>query len=671
MKRTILLLGLSAALSGNIAFALDSKAWQYQQSFEVSVPGITELDLPAETLNVSQAGLQDVRLLSPSGVETPFVLLAPQGFFSPPREAAVHTFKSSLIEEDGVTVIEVETGITKSKAKAVEAVSLDSPAANFIKAARLEGSNNGVQWNELARNEVVFRQPNGASRLRIPFVPADYSRLRITLDDRNSSPVPFTAARVEFARQKETTVSHGVAITRADEKPLETVLKVNLGAANLHLALLRLAVSDPVFSRRVSVSYARDNNGKIQSVPVASTVIYRVTTNDGLSTAWLDIPIHQQVPVSEITLTIENGDSQPLKVSGLEATRKPVTAIFFAQENGTWKLLTGNGGVKFPKYDLTSLDSQLRPDSIAKVTPGELTKLTLNPNYKTPAALPNVSPQGAEIDLAKWHYRKPVAIKEAGVIRVEFDTEVLARAQSSFGDVRLIQDGRQIPWQLDPTNATKTLQPAVVKESDPKRPTVSLWRITMPIDNLPALRLTCTSPTELFERRITAWSKRRDFMGNEFKSPLGSAQWVHQKSAAQQPLTFGFQSTRLPETFFLETDNGDNPSIDIEDVKVEYAVVTLAAKLTETSPVFLYYGNDSASMPNYDLRLVRNELLSATKQSAELGAEEKLLADKRSTTPGEVSAGSPWLWVALAAVIGALLWVVAKMLPKTEEGAKG
>ncbi|CAN5746678.1 hypothetical protein BH11VER1_BH11VER1_28850 [soil metagenome] len=660
MKKSILLLWLSAALTSHGVFALDATPWQHEQSFEISASGITRLELPAETLNVSRAELQDLRLISPSGVETPYIL--ERFSLTPPREAAVRTFKSNFIESDGGTVVEVETG----SAEPIEALTLDSPAANFIKAARLEGSNDGVQWNELAKNEVLFRQPNGANRLRIPFISASYNKLRITFNDSRSQPVPFTAARVEFTRQKQALVSHGVSITRTDEKSHETVLTVNLGAANLHLAHLRLAVSDPVFSRRVSVSYTRDNNGKSQSVPVSSAVIYRVTTNDGLSTAWLDVPIHQQVPTSEITVTIDNGDSPPLKFSGLEATRQPVTAIFVALENGPWKLLTGNASVNGPRYDLTSLDQQLRQGNATRVTAGEL---SLNPNFKATAALPNVTPQGAEIDLAKWQYRKPIAVKEAGVIRVEFDTEVLAHSQSSFGDVRLIQDGRQIPWQLDPTNATKTLQPAVVKETDPKRPTVSIWRITMPIDSLPALRLTCTSPTELFERRISAWSKRKDSMGNEYKSSLGSAQWVHQKSGARQSLSFEFPSARVPETFFLETDNGDNPSIYIEDVKVEYAVVTLAAKLTESAPVFLYYGNDRVAMPSYDLRLVRNELLSATKQSADLGLEEKLLADRKRDT-GDVSAGSPWLWVALAAVIGALLWVVAKMLPKTEEEAR-
>jgi hypothetical protein len=653
-KPTILLL-LSAALMSHLAHALDAAAWQHQQAFDVTASGITRLELPSETLNVSRQQLEDLRLLAPSGTEVPFII--ERASLVPPREAAVRTFKSSLT--DGSTVIEVETGSTE----AIDAVSIDSPAANFIKAARLEGSNDGVQWNELATNEVIFRQSNGASRMRIPFASAPHARLRITLDDKRSQPVPFTAARVEFTTQKQAMVPHVVSIVQTDEKPRETVLIVNLGAANLNLSHLRLTVSDPVFSRRVSVSYSRDDNGNKQSVSVASAVIYRVTTNDGLSTAWLDVPIHKQVPASQVTLTIENGDSPPLKITGLEATRQPVTAIFFAQENGAWKLITGNITAKAPIYDLASLDKQLRQGAATKVTVGAL---AANPNYKAQPALPNVTPQGAEIDLAKWRYRKPVTISEAGVIRVEFDAEVLAHAQSAFGDLRIIQNGRQIPWLLDPTKATRTMQPAVSKESDPKRRTVSVWKVAMPLGDLPATRLTCTSPTPLFERTITVWAKRKDSMGNENRIQLGITQWQQQGGGARQTLSLPFQSTRLPETFYLETDNGDNPPIEIEDVKVEHPVITLAAKLTDVAPVFLYYGNEHAFMPSYDLRLVRQELLSATKQPVALGKEEVLLAEKWRGSP-EVSAGSPWLWATLALVIVVLLWVVSKMLPKGEE----
>ena len=656
-KNTILLL-LGMALSIHPASALDATAWEYQQPFGVSATGITRLELPPETLNVSQIQLQDLRLIPPSGGEVPY--LVERFTLTPPREAGVRSFKSSLME--GSTVLDLETGSTE----AIEAVTIDSPAPDFIKAARVEGSQDGMQWNGLAGNEVIFRQSNGAARLRIPFASASYPRLRITVDDKRLPPVPFTAARIGFTGQPQATLPHSVNITQTNDKPQETVLTVDLGQANLHLAHLRLEVRDPIFSRRVSVSYARDNNGTQQTVPVATAVIYRVTTNDGLGTEWLDLPLHTLVPVSQLTLTIANGDSPPLQINRIEATRQPVTVVFFAGETGTWKLITGNRAVSAPRYDVAALDQPLRQGRATILTPGALSP---NPDYEAPPALPQVTSQSVAIDLADWPYRKPVMVTQAGVIQVELDAEVLAHAQFSLGDLRLIQEGRQLPWQLEPTNATRQMPPAVSLESDPKRPTVSLWRLTLPLDGLPALRLTGTSPTALFQRHIQAWSRRPDSPGNEYRSTLGSTTWQHSSSSADQRLVLPFEGTRLPGTFFLETDNGDNPPISLEGVLVEYPVVTLVAKLTESTPAFLYYGNGKAVMPAYDLRLVRQELLSATKQSATLGMEEKLLTGKSRGT-GEVEVGSPWLWGALALVIGVLLQVVAKLLPKPEDAPR-
>lgn len=647
MRKNSILLLLGMALSIHPVYALDATSWEYQQPFEVSATGITRLELPPETLDVSQVQLHDLRLISPSGGEVPY--LVERFSLVPPREAGVRSFKSSLLE--GITVLDLETGSTEP----IEAVTIDSPAPDFIKAARVEGSHDGTQWHGLAANEVIFRQSNGAARLRIPFASASYSRLRLTVDDKRLPPVPFTAARIGFTGQRQATLPHSVKITGTDEKPQETVLKVDLGQANLHLAHLRLEVRDPVFSRHVNVSYARDDN---ESVPVTTAVIYRVTTKDGMGTEWLDVPLHTLVPVPQLTLTIANGDSPPLQINRIEATRQPVTAVFFARETGGWKLIAGNRTVGAPRYDVAALDQPLRQGRATILTPGVLSP---NPDYEAPPALPQVTPQSVAIDLADWPYRKPVIVTQAGVIQVELDAEVLAHAQFSLGDLRLIQEGRQLPWQLEPTNATRQIPPAVSLESDPKRPRVSLWRLTLPMDGLPAQRLTGTSRTALFQRHIQVWSSRRDSPGNEYRSALGSTTWQH-----DQMLVLPFEGIRLPGTFFLETDNGDNPPISLEGVQVEYPVVTLVAKLTESTPAFLYYGNGKAVMPSYDLRLARPELLAAPKQSAALGMEEKLLTG-RSRGTGEVEVGSPWLWIALTLVIGVLLWVVAKLLPKPEE----
>ncbi len=649
MNRSAFLLLLSVACTGHHLSALDVTAWKHQQPADITTPGITRLELPAETLNTSRSQLEDIRLLSPSGVETPFII--ERSSLTPPRSAAVRDFKSTLLE--GTTVIAMETG----SADAIEAVILETPSENFIKPALVETSADGSQWTESAKNVVVFRQPSGASNLHLTLPSAVHGKLRITFDDKRTLPVPFTGARVEFTSQKQATVSHGVAIAKMEEKSRATALMVDLGAANLHLASFRLVATDPVFSRRVTVSYSQDDNGTTRNIPVASTVIYRLTTNDGLSTESLDVLIDKLIPASQLTLTIDNGDSAPLHVGSIEATRQPVSLVFYAQESGAWQLITDNRTVNAPRYDLAMLDRQLRQGSAAKAQAGTL---ALNPDYKEQPALPDVQSAGANIDLKSWHFRKAITTGQTGVVRVELDAETLAHAQTSLADLRVIQNEKQIPFLIDHTNASRTIQPEIAKDSDPKRRTVSLWKVTMPLDGLPATRLTCASPTPLFDRTLSIWEMQKDHMGNEYRMHLGSAQWTKQNESKSNEFSLNL-SGAMPDVFYIETDNGDNPPIEIADVKLHYNVSAVVTKVTDTAPVMLYYGNNDAYAPRYDLQLVRTELLAAQKQNAALGKEEVLRAEKKKTY--EVSTGSPWLWASLGVVIVALLWVVSKMLP--------
>lgn len=112
----------------------------------------------------------------------------------------------------------------------------------------------------------------------------------------------------------------------------------------------------------------------------------------------------------------------------------------------------------------------------------------------------------------------------------------------------------------------------------------------------------------------------------------------------------------------LQTDHGDNPPIPVENPHVRYSAPAIVAKLTDDAPLFLVYGNPKATAPQYDLRLVRNELMAAEPQPASLREEEILGPDRRGKMA--VDTGSPWLWLALGGVVVALLVVVAKLLPQ-------
>lgn len=647
--RTLPILAVIALAIGN-ARALDPASWRHEQAIVVTAPGLVRLDVPPETMQAAAPQLADLRLLSPSGAESPYVVEWPVS--AAPREVPVRTFKAGLGDQS--TVLEIETGT----ADAIEAVILETPATSFIKAARLEGSSDGATWHDLAAREVIFRQNSGANRLRIPFATGSWKHLRVTVDDRRNNPVPFTAARVVLARTKAAAVPHPVAIAQREERPQQTRLTLDLGAAHLPLATLKLAVGDAVFSRRATVSWLRDNRGQVVETFLGNAAIYRVTS-DGLSSASLEIPVHREVPEARLIVTIQNGDSPPLNITGIEAERHPVALLFYATEAGTWKLLSGNAGAAAPDYDLAALKQELSKATGARLNSGAL---VANPNFKAAPALPGVQPGGAHIDLAPWRFRRPITIRQTGVIRLELDPGTLAHAQASLDDLRVVQNDRQIPFLLDHTNATRAMQPVLSKDSDPKRRMVSLWRVTMPLDGLPATSLTITSPTPLFERTIEVWAKAKDAMGNEARVHLGSAPWTRSAGGRNERLAVPLTATRVPEVFFIETNNGDNPPIEIENVEVHHAVSAIVAKITDEAPVHLYYGNDSAYAPRYDLQLVRADLLRAQTENAALGKEETLRAAKR--TGGEPNAGSPWLWGALALVVVVLLWVVARMLPK-------
>jgi hypothetical protein len=165
----------------------------------------------------------------------------------------------------------------------------------------------------------------------------------------------------------------------------------------------------------------------------------------------------------------------------------------------------------------------------------------------------------------------------------------------------------------------------------------------------------------MFTRRLVAFVVGRDELGNPWREELGAADWTKSEGAVV-PLVLHLHGRRLPREFTMETDHGDNPPIAVENVTVRFAAPSIAAKLTDDAPLFLYYGNPKVAMPQYDLRLVRSALLAADQQAAALGDEELLKPDSKAKRG--VDAGSPWLWLALGGVVVVLLVIVARLLPR-------
>ena len=306
-----LMLGYALAQAGLASAALPA-GWQHDQQFAVTAAGLVKISLPVETLDAARPALEDLRLYDNAGNELPFLIQRPL-----PQNKVVQNAKSFHVSLNlASTVITIETGL----AQPLEGVTLETPALNFIKAVRAEGSTDGSNWQLLAQGRPIFHQPSGAGQPHVTIPAGVWPWLRLTVDDERSPAVPFTGARVYAALAAATpTEAQTVGITERNENPGETRLTLNLSAANLDVASVRLETSEPLFTRTVTLAVPQVAEDAIRERVIGQGVIYRVAVEGQPVSADLSLPLETKVQARELVLLIHNEDSPPLPIASNDA----------------------------------------------------------------------------------------------------------------------------------------------------------------------------------------------------------------------------------------------------------------------------------------------------------------------------------------------------------------
>jgi hypothetical protein len=645
----LVLTGFSAARAG-----LPSD-WQHEQTFKVTATGLVKINLPVETFDAARLALEDLRLYDDAGSEIPYVLSRPVP--SPKMIQNAKTFQVSLNANN--TVITLETGFKQP----LEAVTLETPAMDFIKAVRVEGSNDGKSWRALAQGRPIFRQAYGAANLKIPFPPVVAPWLRLTVDDQRSPPVPFTGAQV-YAATRETVPVEAVpvTITERDENPGETRLALDLGAANLDIASLQIESAEPLFTRQVYLAVPHISEDAIREQIIGQGVIYRIAIEGQPASENISVPLENQVRSRELILFIKNGDSPPLSIKTVRAERRPVYLVFLARQPGTFHLLTGNARCAAPRYDLAALGMNLKS---VPVVPIQIPPSSDNPDFHPPEVLPGLEVAGASLDISEWKFRKPVEISGAGAQQIELDLDVLAHAQPGFSDVRVMRGSNQVPYIIQHTSISRSLALMATVTNDAKNPKLSRWTIKLPQASLPLTRLTCISSTPLFQRTLSLYEELTDDRGDKYRQSLGNVTWTRTPDSKAKEFVLSFESVPQSDKLFLETENGDNPPIELDKFTATYSVTRVLFKAKADDGLFLYYGNPRVSPPHYDLSLVAGQLLAADKKAAPLAAEQQLKRPswQEYQVPGK---GGVLFWGILAVVVAVLLIVISRLLPKPQ-----
>jgi hypothetical protein len=651
------LLSVFALLFGISATAANlPSAWQHDQSFDVSTTGLVKMSLPVGTLDAARPALEDLRLYDPAGTEVPYLIERPVEVAAPAQP--VKAFQVSL--NAATTVLTLETGVSQP----LDGITLGTPATDFIKAVSVESSNDGSHWQTVAQGQPIFSQPDGASRLQISLPPTSSKWLRLTVDDGRSPPIPFTGALVHPAVDKPAPGElTSATITERDESPGETRLELSLGAANLSIASVQLETAEPLFMRQVSVALPKVSEDTIQEETIGNGTVYRVAVEGQPPSQNLSVPLDSLVSSRELFLLIKNGNSPPLPISAVRVERRPVYLVFLARQAGTYHLLTGNAQCDAPQYDLAALGMNLKG---VAVSPIKVSPPSNNPDFRAPEVLPGLQVTGAALDVSDWKFRKPVKISSGdGAQQIEPDLEVLAHARPGFEDLRVLDGSNQVPYIIQRTSISRALTPTVTQTTDAKDPKLSRWTIKLPESGLPISRLTCAARTPLFERTLSLYEELIDERGDKYRRVLGGATWTQTPERPSKEFTLTVDGPVQSDTLFLETDNGDNPPIELEKFTAFYPATRILFKAKPGDDLFLYYGNPQAAPPSYDLSLVAAQLLTAEKNAASISAEQQL---KNSSWYNNqmASQGGVLLWGILALVVVVLLFIISRLLPNSQ-----
>jgi Protein of unknown function (DUF3999) len=648
---------IATFLNAALLAAITPNEWRFSQTIDVPTIGLVRLNVPVETLDAARPDLADVRIADGAGREVPYLIDRPM----PRRESALRSQELRTALEPTATRITLTTG-TKSVLKGVTFET--PPGIEFIKGVGAEGSHDGATWLQLVTDKPIFRMAGGAANPSVSFSEGVWEFLRLTVDDSRTTAVPFTGVLLQVAETNAPVEALPLTIKTRDESSGVTRLSVDLGAMNLTVASLGIETTDPLFVRPVTIAVPELANENISEQTLCTGLVYRVDFN-GKVESQVEIPIDRQIHGRELVMLIDNGDSPPLVINAVRGNRRVTHLLFFAREPGRYQLLSGNSQCASPRYDLSELDEQLKN---AGAIEGRAGPLIANADYKLPDNLAALPLTGAAIDVAAWKFRKPIQLSNPGAQQVELDPDVLVRAALDQRDLRIVVDDRQLPFLLERPSISRSLPLASLSANDSKKPRLSRWSLKLPQAGIPITRITCAADSALFQREMRLWEEATDDRGDKFPRELGHATWKRVPGETTREFAIHLDVVPKNDVLLLETDNGDNPAIQLRDFRTHYPVSRIVFKTASdpTEPMWIYYGNPDAASPHYDVALIADQLFRAERAPATLGRQENMHS-KTERIIQTLSGSSLYVfWGVLGVVVVALLFLISRLLPKTQ-----
>ena len=361
----------------------------------ISTPRLAEVRLDAAILAATRPGFPDLRLFDTAGTEIPRAIEPLCTTRTQTNRQAI-TAAATELRELPQNRLEARFELPRDK-PAPDALNIRTPLKDFIRTVSVSGSRDGITWQPLVQNAVIFDYTrfmdirrteiplpsNGLHYFSVEIGQASEERAQplirlVQRDGRDASrafdllQTPFRIDGIEFWRETTREVQDqpvlqkwphaGLKVTQ-DTKAKTTVVLLETDLAPLR----RIQLETPArnFQRTVSVMAPVITNGLQAWRSIGKGTVTRIElpgcTRDEVA---VDFP---EIRARELRILIYNADNPPLEISDLHPFGPAYRLLWLADPGAAYRLAYGNAELAPPAYDLfairTALEKGLEPDA--------------------------------------------------------------------------------------------------------------------------------------------------------------------------------------------------------------------------------------------------------------------------------------------------------------------
>ena len=361
----------------------------------ITAPRLAEVRLDPAILAATRPGFPDLRLFDTAGTEIPRAI---EPLYTTRTQTNREAIAASATELRELPQNRLEARFVIPRDKPCpDALDIRTPLKDFIRTVSVSGSRDGITWQPLVQNAVVFDYTrfmdirrteiplpsNGLHYFSVEIGNASEERAQplirlVQRDGRDASraydllQTPFRIDGIEFWRETTTQVKdqpvlqewpHAGFKVQQDAKAKTSTIR--LATALAPISRIQLETPARNFQRRASVMVPAVTDGRRSWRTIGQGAFTRVDlpgyTRDDVA---LDFP---ETRAEELRLVIHNDDNPPLELTDLHTFGPAYRLLWLADPGAAYRLAYGSEQLAPPAYDLfairTALEKGLEPDA--------------------------------------------------------------------------------------------------------------------------------------------------------------------------------------------------------------------------------------------------------------------------------------------------------------------